>query len=430
MGSHPPHYHTLAYIKQVTKNYSGLNKFIVAHINTAHETSGSRLNVADKDFANYFKEVFEGFDTENEDFVFMLAGDHGTSKGDFMSIEGLAERVLASHFVIANKELVHRLKADRILRTNTKRAVSRYDWYKTLKALSYAPYTELGTETKEYKEIRTELDSVSLFHEEVDERRTCSDLGVNPVFCISKQFELVPEQFWKTDPVNYFVSQAIEEINKSLKKKCKKSSLKEIFKVEKLSFDASEPLKSTSYLVHFSLSPFKQSYFILYGTQGYSNQYNNMNSQRPYKAFKKEIVTKPKPSKVMISMLWKILRLGPLMTYSELMNTDCGNLMRYTHNLYLGKGSQTCHETCKDLKLECSQFIYPESIQAYVSTLYPVRKVVGEYDSIEVVNNTMVVGRWFSCSNLSLGSNVCFCSMVSSDPWDGVDLSNLRTTKY
>jgi len=422
MGSHPPHYHTLAYIKQVTKNYSGLNKFIVAHINTAHETSGSRLNVADKDFANYFKEVFEGFDTENEDFVFMLAGDHGTSKGDFMSIEGLAERVLASHFVIANKELVHRLKADRILRTNTKRAVSRYDWYKTLKALSYAPYTELGTETKEYKEIRTELDSVSLFHEEVDERRTCSDLGVNPVFCVSKQFVSVPKESWDKLAVNYIVQEALKKMNSFLTKRCTSVSLGNIIKVESLSFDPTNPEKSTNLLIHISLSNSEDSYYLLYATRGHQNQFNNLKAKTTYGVFKRDTIRVAGKSTIIISMLNKIMRLGPLLDLSELKDSGhCVDSMRYNHNLYLSRRNETCHETCKALRLDCNRPVYYESTLDYILTLYPESKVVGEKDSIEIIEDTVVIGKDKYCSNKSLGRNVCFCSMVSENPWEGVD---------
>ena len=422
MGSHPPHYHTLSYIKQVMKNYSGINKFILSHINTAHETSGSRLNVADKDFANYFQEVFNTFDTKNEDFIFMLAGDHGTSKGDFMSIEGLAERVLANHFVIANKELVHRLKADKILRTNTKRAVSRYDWYKTLKFLSYAPYSNLSTDTEEYKGIKTEIKSVSLFHEEVEERRTCSDIGVNPVYCVSKKFELVPKESWENLSVNYIVQEALKKMNSFIVKKCKSVSLGKIIKVESLSFDTSNPEKSTNLLVHISLSNFDDSYFLLYATRGHQNQFNNLKAKTTYGTFKRDTIKVAGKSMIIITMLNKILRLGPLLSYSETKDSkNCVNLMRYNHNLFLSKANETCHETCKQLKLDCNRPVYYESILNYVLSLYPESEVIGKKDSIEIVENTVLIGKDKYCSNLSHGQNVCFCSMISENPWDGVD---------
>jgi hypothetical protein len=425
MGSHPPHYYTLSYIEQFMKNYPKTNKFIFAHINTAHEGTGSRLNIADNDFRNFFKNLIENFDHENEDLVFLLGGDHGTSKADFMTIEGLAERVMAAQFLIGSKNLIKRLKSEEFIKANTRLPISRYDWHKTLKFLAYAPYAELDINSEEYKKIETELTSFSLFHEIVDESRNCSDLGVFDIFCLSKKFEKVEKSFWQDDLIKFFQGMASEKANAQLtrKPKCSRIIFDSVKMIEKLSFDVKDPGKSTIYLIQVSSQSNPESRFLIHATKGDQNQYNNLKDKFILGGFRRILLKRvEKISYYTIEMVWEIYRLGPLKTYKELVETGkCENIMKFNHNLYLAEKGENCFEMCAFVKMDCNRPIFYETILEYVREDVESVEIVGEFDSLEIFNRKLVVGRDHFCSNRPVeGQGVCFCSINNENPWDGI----------
>ena len=428
MGSHPPHHYTLSYLDQFLENYSGTNKFAFAHINTAHESTGSKLNIADEDFDKYFRRLLGRFDFKNEDLVFMLGGDHGTSKGDFMTIEGLAERVMASQFLIANARLLDRLKAEEFLRMNTRLPVSRYDWHKTLKFLSYAPYTELDINSEEYEKIETEHTSFSLFHETVDESRTCSDLGVFDIFCLSRKLDKVDKALWNNELFKYFLSTASEKFNIQLAKqaKCPKISFNTIKEFEKFSFDVTEPNKSTVYLIQVSPDSNPESLFLIHATKGDQNQYNNLKEKLLFGGFRRTLIKKvEKINYFAIDMVWEIYRLGPLATAEELRETGkCENNMKVNHNLYLAREGETCNEMCEQVKLDCNRPIFYETVSNYLNRTLAAVEVKGEFDSFELEDGKFIQGRGHFCTHRpAAGQGICFCSLRSEDPWDGIAFS-------
>ena len=75
---------------------------------------------------------------------------------------------------------------------NTKRLVSRPDWYVTLKHLAVLPYGNLNTSSSDYKEFIEESDSlnaVSLLLEKVPDSRVCDDMNIEESFCICRDFQ-------------------------------------------------------------------------------------------------------------------------------------------------------------------------------------------------------------------------------------------------
>ena len=428
MGSHPAHYYTLSYLDEFLENYAGTSKFAFAHINTAHESTGSKLNTADEDFEKYLRKLLDNFDFINEDLVFMLGGDHGTSKGDFMTIEGLAERVMASQFLIANTKLLKRLKSEEFLRMNTRLPVSRYDWYKTLKFLSYAPYTELDINSQEYEKIETEYTSFSLFHEPADESRTCSDLGVFDLFCLSRKFEKVDRIQWSNDIFKYFLSTASEKLNIHLTKKpkCPKISLNKIKEFEKFSFDITDPSKSTTYLIQVSADSNPESLFLIHATKGDQNQYNNLKDKFLFGGFRRTLLKRvEKINYYTIDMVWEIYRLGPLSTIEELKETNkCENNIKVNHNMYLGMKGETCNEMCEKVKLDFNRPIFYETILNYLNRTLGSLEVLGEFDSFELEDGKLIQGRGHFCTNKPIiGQGICFCSLRNEDPWEGIEFS-------
>ena len=427
IGKWPPHLHTLSYIDQLMDNYKRLNKFIFAHINTAHETTGTRLSITDNDFVEFFKTLTNKFNHGSEDLVFWFGGDHGTSKGDFITNEGLSERVLTSQFLIINKNLINRLQGDNNLLKNTERLVSRYDWYKTFKFLAYIPYANLHINSTEYKSIKTEHQSLSLFHEVIPEDRTCQQAGIYEPWCLSKEFKTLDSKDWPKELISYFSGAAITKINSfiSNKNQCKPVSLGKVLKVEKLSFENSNSQVQSNYLIHMSLSSFNSSHILLSCSQGNKNKYHNLKLDHPYQAFKKSSYLKDKKTVFSIEMLWKVIRLGPLMTASELLTTkQCENIIKYSHGLYLGTESQTCNQVCQEIGLQCRRPNYYKTVLDYVSSLYEGVDLIGPEDSIELLMNRVKVGKEDFCLNAAQGKPVCYCSMTNKDPWYRVQISD------
>lgn len=165
IGSQFSHNHSLTYLSQFLNNYKGYNKFAYFHIEIAHESTGTRLSLSDKDTKAFFERTLKQYKNSNEDLFIIYAADHGRYKNEFSSLHGKAERSLPFHFIISNKQFINGHSFQKNLDINSRRLLTRYDWYKTLKHLANLPYKNLTTESIEFKEIETEYESLSVLIE-------------------------------------------------------------------------------------------------------------------------------------------------------------------------------------------------------------------------------------------------------------------------
>ena len=218
-GSHNSHWYMLNYVKEFIKAYEGHNRFGYAHITTAHEKSGTIIKTVDPDLLNMLKELLEYFNNhKEEDFVFIIAGDHGkhVSESDIVK-EGWLENMLPAQIVIANQDLMKRLKAHSIFHDNSQRLVSRADWHITLKHLSITPYGNLIQDSALYnhwKKITETEFAVSLLLESTNPARTCSDLDIEKYFCVCLPYDEINDEDMKNDPeINALTQLAIDYIN-------------------------------------------------------------------------------------------------------------------------------------------------------------------------------------------------------------------------
>ena len=198
-GSHNSHYFMLKYVKEFLTAYKGVNRFGYTHITTAHEKSGTIIKTVDKDLREMLEELLKEFSKNpGEDFVLVIAGDHGkhVSETDFVK-PGFFENVLPGQIVIANKELIHRLKAHQMLTHSTQRLVSREDWHLTLKHLAVTPYGSISRESNLYNHWKKCTDTeftVSLLLEMAGNERTCKDLDIEEYLCVCLPFEELSER--------------------------------------------------------------------------------------------------------------------------------------------------------------------------------------------------------------------------------------------
>jgi Protein of unknown function (DUF229) len=267
-GSHNSHWYMLNYIRQYLKAYEGINRFGYGHITTAHEKSGTIIKTVDEDLLELLKDILETYEESNEDIVFIMAGDHGkhVSETDIEK-EGWLENMLPGHIVIANKNLIQRLKSHKILEHNTKKLVSRSDWFLTLKHLSIVPYGNIFEHSELYnswKKITDSNHAVSLLLEKIDNNRKCSDVDIDDYACICLPYKeldkLTPIQ---SEKVNEVIALGLKTINKQLK-----SSLCKTLYLKNITYVAVRPFNSNYeiYRIRVSISHDRLVVFEIYGS--------------------------------------------------------------------------------------------------------------------------------------------------------------------
>jgi hypothetical protein len=219
-GSFNSHRYMFEYIEKFLKEYQGFNRFGYSHVTTAHEKSGTIIRTADQDLFLFMSDVLKFYNENDEDFFFILAGDHGkhVSETDFVK-PGFIENMLPGQIVISNKDLIHKLKAEKILTHNTQKLISRSDWHLTLNHLSLIPYGSLQKDSRLYQNWKkaSETDHiVSLLLEKVPDSRTCQDVNIEDYFCVCLPYkELDEKDYEKNEILSKVAHFSIQSINKS-----------------------------------------------------------------------------------------------------------------------------------------------------------------------------------------------------------------------
>ncbi|CAG9320998.1 unnamed protein product [Blepharisma stoltei] len=207
LGTHHSHWYLLNYASQFMKNYKGHNRFGYIHLSPAHESTGTVIRTADSDLKDFFVNIFEYFKNHpEEDFAIHLMSDHGKHSREWDKYdEGFRENQLPLHILIANKDLISRLgeKTDEILKHNTKRLVSRLDWYLTFKNLALSPYGKLSSNSELYnfwKSQNSPPSALSLLLEKINDKRICEDVDIPAYFCSCIDYVDIPLEKARADP--------------------------------------------------------------------------------------------------------------------------------------------------------------------------------------------------------------------------------------
>jgi hypothetical protein len=191
-GTKNAHRYLLDYLSQYISNYSSHNRFAYIHISVAHEDTNTVYKTVDDDMKGFLEKFFEYYNNNDEDFVLMIAGDHGKGVKDKNYQELTLELVQPLHLMIANQGLINRIGAHEILMHNTERLVSRFDWHVTLKHLALLPYGNIDINSDTYLKFKGDTDSknaVSLLLEKIPDDRQCSDVNIENDNCICRTYE-------------------------------------------------------------------------------------------------------------------------------------------------------------------------------------------------------------------------------------------------
>lgn len=414
IGQYLPHKYTLSYLSEYLKNYEGLNRFAYIHIFTAHEKSGVRIRHADADFTEFFNETLRYYKEIDEDIVFVFTSDHGSSNGDFVTVQGLAERMHPFTFVISNREYIEKHSFHKNLRINTERLISRYDWYKSLKHLAITPYGN----SSNLEEINTEVNSVSLFLDEISFYRNCNDAGINPAYCLQKEWENIPQSEWKTQKtIQYLVDNSIQLIKNQVKSKnlryCNEIILEEITSVKQLRFIPPAEGEIIHYLIEFKTSHSSTTKFLVHGTHAGQNKYLNLIEKGYFTDYQKTFVKRidNKVNTYAVTKIWSVSHINAFAGPEE--NKSCADLILYKFNSFLSENNKTCEQTCMEKRLICVPILFKTPYIDYWES--QGFKVVhkSRYSSIEKENNEIIIGEGEMCSRIyKTTTGLCNCMQI------------------
>ena len=210
-GAKDAHWFSLNYNKQFISNYRNNKKFIYSHLSPGHESSGV-ITTADKDLAEHIDEVLSMFSSVDEDIIIFIMSDHGRVQGKLeFDLEHFVEQRLPLTLLISNSEFLSRTGAYHALENNSKRLISRYDLYLTLKSLSYSPFGNLTS--KDYEAFKNQLEvpgGKNLFNEFIQDR-SCEEIGSRAVDCICKS----PKPTDLNNELQLIILQIVSELTSS-----------------------------------------------------------------------------------------------------------------------------------------------------------------------------------------------------------------------
>jgi Protein of unknown function (DUF229) len=191
LGSQNAHWYQLNYTYQFYKNYKGNHKFAYIHSTAAHEDTGN-VQTLDEDIKEFLKKMLALHNDTGEDFVLFMISDHGRGVRN----ENSDPRLYFDHRVpftsiITNTDLEDRLGSKDFLKYNTEQLIGRLDIHLTLKSLAWAPYTNTPNDYDLWKSEYSVKGTSSLFHEFLNENRTCDDLKIDASLCICNDFKEV-----------------------------------------------------------------------------------------------------------------------------------------------------------------------------------------------------------------------------------------------
>ena len=259
VGNKNSHEISLDYLSEFIQNYEGINKFAYFHIDVAHETTGLRLKIADKDIKNFIEKTLRYYaEHPEEDVVLMMGADHGRME-IVMSREAMLEKMLPFQFVFANKQLIERMDAHHNLIHNSDRLVTRFDWHVTLKQLAHAPYGNLNSkELQEIIDVTEEHKGISLLSQRVNDDRECVDVRISGKFCSCQYINYTFEEPENNRYVNLIIDMAINAANEIIArnqtkgKVCKPLKLGKIESAYEVYIVGKDPLVTKNYYVSFS----------------------------------------------------------------------------------------------------------------------------------------------------------------------------------
>ena len=188
VGNKYAHQVSFDYLKQYINSYPGLNKW--AHLGSlsAHESSGSLIDIYDDDTID----LLHNITSLPNDFILFLAADHGHRYGEWYKSEnGSQEHHLPTLVLIASSSLIESIKfSDDALRHNSNNLITKKDIHESIKFLSQVPYGQTSSPSE-----FAQNDRVNLFKHKVSTNRDCPFLKIPVEYCPCNHFQELDSKF-------------------------------------------------------------------------------------------------------------------------------------------------------------------------------------------------------------------------------------------
>lgn len=406
IGSSPPYKYSLSYLEDFMKSYKKLNKFAYVHIGTAHEVTGTRLNIADEDFLKFFNETLNRFAGNNENLVFSFLSDHGSAKTDFVSIDGFMERLSNFHIWINSRSMAKKIDFTENMNVNTHRLVSPYDLHFTYKALASYPY---GTISEDLPNLTSEIPAKFIFHEQVSETRLCNEAGIKPTYCKYRPFVNISSEYWESKTrFKTLLKLAEKSLNiQGEKINLKSFKVKSVLSIFRYQLELLNPQFPTHYLINFQVVG-SDEVLMLHGIVGTHEHMKNLIGS-PELALQ-ESADASEENLYLVVRLWEITRLNLNVNLkSHFFHKD----FRLSNQFEVARNGENCKHVCENKGLVCSRIKFEWIMAEELAKDYVVKRV-GNEDSIEVneIKNEVWIGRGGMC-DMKYEDNIgiCQCSL-------------------
>ena len=400
IGNSYPHDYSFSYIQDFIDNYPRSNKFIYSHLSIAHEKSGKRLRIMDESFVNFIQSTLDKHSSSN--LAFFIISDHGRPGGSPVMTDSRAEVILPFNFLIASQSIIKKLRAHQHLEGNTKKLTSRFDLFKTLKFLSHYPYESYKDLKRTSQTIKTELPAYNLFLDDINERRTCKDVGVPEGFCFCHEWKEVNLAYWKRDEaLAYLVKSGLIYANKKRNndQNCELLEMEKMNYVKKFSFNEKDEFEPVHYEIELTTN--FNGVLKIKGSRASAEMYEDLNKEY-YLNMNHRFQFRSVDGRVtfMIAKVWQVED-----------SSVCIKQKIAEYKLVSSKlaPSTTCDQTCKDLDLLCAS---PDFSPDFLEEL----KILGQvYDtgmkaSIQKHGNLLLITSGDHCTSaISNKINICNC---------------------
>jgi hypothetical protein len=284
------------------------------------------------------------------------------------------------------------------------------------------PYTEITTESQEYKEIETEYKSLSVLIERSSRDRMCEDLGIELNHCLADPFEeLAPSIVAGKNIYSYFLNLILSIMKSHFSKKvsfhCKKIQLGKALYVGVRKYQSENKVKPLNILEVFKLKENSNAVFMIDSSISNKDVFKKLNVEvfhnfESYDKVKEEGYGRS--AVYSLRKIWSLTRLDVVEPGIKKVNkTCCDDTIFYNYNyLYSIKG-KSCLETCSISELECLDYRHLDLFIKFSNAKFSNTEIVGDLNSLEIINSTLFIGRYDMCSKSAVSDfGICYCAQT------------------
>jgi hypothetical protein len=254
--------------------------------------------------------------------------------------------------------------------------------------------------------------------EKASKDRKCDELGIDSIYCISSPFkEIVEYDISKDNTYSHFLDKMMINIenfySKRLSLKCNKIKLNNVLYIGERKMNSEDEVKSASIIEIFTL---QNSKGIFMSESSISNKKSYFHLKKAFldlESFETiKIKGTGKHAIYSLKKIWSLTRLDIVQPGLFILNkTCCEDSTYYNYNFLHTLKDKSCRQTCDDSNLKCVDYKFLDFFIKFNTKIFTKVDVVGELNSLELVNSTLLIGRYDMCGkDIISDSALCHCA--------------------